>query len=181
MVTLGGVPVGLLSSASDFAAFASQKRFTDVVAGNRAAVEPCRAAPEFRQFDFWIGEWTVKDSTGNLAGTSSVQLILGSCTILENWTGNGSTGKSFNIYDVKDKKWHQTWVDDRGTFAHYIGSLVDGKMVVVADQSTKGKPSLARMTFSKLATGDVRQFGETSTDGGKTWTTAFDLFYSKRT
>jgi hypothetical protein len=35
-------------------------------------------------------------------------------------------------------------------------------------------------SFSKLANGDVRQFGESSSDDGKTWTTSFDLVYSKR-
>jgi len=129
MVTLGGVPVAMLSGVKEFAAFTSQKRFTDAVANNRVAIEPCRAAPEFRQFDFWIGEWKVKD---------------------------------------------------RGTFAHYGGGFADGKMTIVADQSANGKPALARMTFSKLANGDVRQFGEASSDGGKTWTAAFDLVYSKR-
>ncbi|HSR97525.1 MAG TPA: tetratricopeptide repeat protein [Kofleriaceae bacterium] len=181
MVAMGGVPVATLAAARELAALADHKRFTDVVAKNRAAVEPCRAAPEFRQFDFWIGEWTVKDPKGNTAGTSSIQLILGSCVIFENWTGGGSIGKSFNIYDTNDKKWHQTWTDDRGTFTHYIGSFTDGKMVLVADQPANGKPGLARMTFSKLPGGEVRQHGESSTDAGKTWTTTFDLVYSKRT
>lgn len=180
MVAMGGVPVATLAAARELAGLADHKRFTDLVAKNRAAVEPCRAAPEFRQFDFWIGEWIVKDPKGNTAGTSSIQLILGSCVIFENWTGAGSIGKSFNIYDVNDKKWHQTWTDDRGTFTHYIGSFTDGKMVLVADQPANGKPGLARMTFSKLADGNVRQFGESSSDGGKTWTTSFDLVYSKR-
>jgi hypothetical protein len=180
MVTLGGVPAAQVKDQRDFAKLAG-KRFTDLLAKNLAAVEPCRAAPEYRQFDFWIGEWIVKDPKGNVAGTSSVQRILGDCTIFENWTGNaGMTGKSFNIYDARDKKWHQTWVDDRGTFTHYIGGLVDGKLVVTADQSAPGKPSLVRMTFSKLTGGEVRQFGEASTDGGKTWTTQYDLIYSKR-
>lgn len=180
MVAIGGVPTALLSDARELAALADRKRFTDVVAKNLAAVEPCRAAPEFRQFDFWIGAWTVKDSKGNTAGTSSVQLILSSCVIFENWSGTGSIGKSFNIYDVNDKKWHQTWTDDRGTFTHYVGTFSDGKMVLVADQPANGKPGLARMTFSKLTGGEVRQFGEASSDGGKTWTTSFDLVYSKR-
>jgi tetratricopeptide (TPR) repeat protein len=180
MVAMGGVPVATLAAARDLAALADHKRFAEVTARNRAAVEPCRAAPEFRQFDFWIGEWMVKDPKGNTAGTSTIQLILGSCVIFENWTGTGSSGKSFNIYDINDKKWHQTWTDDRGTFTHYIGSFSDGKMVLVADQPANGKPGLARMTFSKLANGDVRQFGESSSDDGKTWTTSFDLVYSKR-
>jgi hypothetical protein len=84
------------------------------------------------------------------------------------------------VYDGRDKNWHQTWVDDRGTFAHYIGGLIGGKMIITADQAKPGKPQLARMTFSKLSDGTVHQLGEGSTDGGKTWATTFDLIYTKK-
>ena len=180
MIAAGGVPIADVGPERDFAALAKRPRFKELVAKNAAAVEPCRASPEFRQFDFWIGDWTVADTKGNAAGTSHVELILNGCTLVENWTGTGSSGKSFNIYDGRDKKWHQTWVDDRGTFAHYIGELAGGKMIITADQDKPGKPQLARMTFSKLPDGTVRQFGEGSTDGGKTWTTTFDLIYTKK-
>jgi hypothetical protein len=181
MIASGGMPVAAVRDAPDFAALAKDRRFQDALQKNLAAVEPCRAAPAFRQFDFWIGEWTVSDPKGNPAGTSSIQQMLGSCVLLENWTGAGSSGKSFNIYDATDQKWHQTWVDDRGTHTHYVGGLVDGSMVITTDRPAGGKPGLARMTFSKLPAGQVRQHGESSTDGGKTWTTTFDLIYAKRT
>jgi hypothetical protein len=180
MVANGGVPAKTLTGERDFAGLASQPRWNDLVASNLAAVEPCRAAPAYRQFDFWIGDWVVNDPKGNFAGTSSVQLILGSCTLLENWTGSASSGKSFNIYDATDKQWHQTWVDDRGTFTHYIGGLVDGSMVITANTTANAKPVLARMTFSKLPGGDVRQHGQSSSDGGKSWITSFDLVYTRR-
>jgi hypothetical protein len=48
-------------------------------------------------------------------------------------------------------------------------------MDLVADTLTGGKKSLARMTYSKLGDGSVRQQGESSTDDGKTWTTTFDF------
>jgi pentatricopeptide repeat protein len=180
MVASGGVATQTLSGERDLAALANQPRFKAIVAKNLATVEPCRAAPEYRQFDFWLGDWTVTDRGGNFAGTSSIQLLLSSCTLLESWTGSGSIGKSFNIYDATDKKWHQTWVDDRGTFTHYIGGLVGGSMVITANNVTNGKPTLARMTFSKQSGGEVRQHGESSADDGKTWTTSFDLVYTKK-
>lgn len=180
MVKFGGIPVATLRADRDLAVLAKDRRFQEVTAKNLAAVEPCRAAPEFRQFDFWIGDWTVADPKGNAAGTSSVQLMLGSCVLQENWTGGNSSGKSFNIYDATDKKWHQTWVDDRGTFTHYIGSFADGAMRITTDHPANGKPGLARMTFTKLPSGEVRQHGESSTDNGKTWATTFDLIYTKR-
>lgn len=178
---LGGVSPETLTTEKDFAIWKDDTGFKEIVRKNDIAVNPCKASPEFRQFDFWIGEWEVKTPQGQPAGTSSVQLILGQCIILENWTGgSGTSGKSFNIYDTNDKKWHQTWVDDKGTHTHYIGALQDGKMVIVADTIVAGKKTLAKMTFSKLPNGDVRQFGENSTDDGKTWVTAFDLFYSRK-
>lgn len=181
MVSLGGVPPATLTGEKDFAALQTDARFQAIVKKSDIATNPCKASPEFRQFDFWLGEWEARTPQGNIGGTSSVQLILGSCIIFENWTGaSGVSGKSFNIYDTNDKKWHQTWVDDKGTFTHYIGGLQDGKMVIVAETVVSGKKTLAKMTFSKLPNGDVRQFGENSTDEGKTWVVAFDLIYSKK-
>jgi len=180
-ITLGGIAPETLTAEKDFAAWKDDVQFRELVRKSDLAVNPCKAKPEFRQFDFWIGEWDVKNPQGLPAGASSIQLILGQCIIFENWTGgSGTNGKSFNIFDTNDNKWHQTWVDDKGTFTHYVGGLQDGKMVVVADTIVGGKKALAKMTFSKLPNGDVRQFGENSTDEGKTWTTSFDLTYSRR-
>ncbi|HEV7698900.1 MAG TPA: tetratricopeptide repeat protein [Pyrinomonadaceae bacterium] len=178
---LGGISPDTLNADADLAKWKDDAGFKDLLTKSDFAVNPCKSAPEFRQFDFWIGEWDVKNPQGVQAGTSSIQLILGQCIIMENWfSGAGSNGKSFNIYDVDDKKWHQTYVDDKGTFTHYVGGLVGGDMVVTASGSAAGKTTLNRMTFSKLATGDVRQHGETSADDGKTWTTTFDLTYTRK-
>ena len=37
-----------------------------------------------------------------------------------------------------------------------------------------------RVTWTPLPDGRVRQFWQTSNDGGKTWTAGFDGFYSKK-
>lgn len=180
-IPLGGIAPETLNAEMDFAVWREDAGFKDLVRRSDLAVNPCKASSEFRQFDFWIGEWDVKNPQGVPSGTSSVQLILGQCIIFENWTGgSGTNGKSFNIYDANDKKWHQTWVDDKGTFTHYIGGLINGEMVVTAETSVSGKPTLAKMTFTKMPNGDVRQHGENSTDGGKTWATSFDLIYSRK-
>lgn len=113
-------------------------------------------------------------------GSSSIQLILGQCVISENWSTPVSSGKSYNIYNTADKKRHQTWVSDKGNLTHYIGGLVDGKMVLDSETISNGKKVINRMTFSKLADGSVRQHGETSADEGKTWTTTFDFMYLKK-
>jgi tetratricopeptide (TPR) repeat protein len=177
---LGGIAPESLTAETDFGPVRGEARFKDIVARSDLAVNPCKAAPEFRQLDFWIGEWDAKNAQGVTVGSSSIQLILGQCVIFENWSTPLNNGKSLNVFDTTDRKWHQTWVDDKGTLTHYVGSLVDGKMVYTADVSAAGKPSIARMTFSKLQNGDVLQFGENSADGGKTWTTAFQFTYTPK-
>lgn len=178
--TMGGIPPDTLMKEQDFAAWRDEQRFKDLISKSDLAVNPCKAKPEFRQFDFWIGEWDVKNPQGVTAGSSSIQLILSQCIIFENWTSPVSSGKSFNIFDSSDNKWHQSWVDDKGTFTHYVGEFKDGRMILVADSITGGKKTLMKMTFSQLPDGGVRQFGENSVDEGKTWTTAFDLTYTRK-
>ena len=174
--------VQTLENDPDLAGLHADARYKPLVERLRANAEPCTQIPEARQFDFWIGEWDVKGLNGQTAGYSNIQLILGKCVIFENWTGAGGvSGKSFNIFDTADRKWHQTWVDDQGTFTEYKnGEYKDGKLVYVAEQSRNGQKALLRMTFFNLDANRVRQFGETSTDGGKTWQVSYDLMYHRK-
>ena len=127
--------------------YAATRNFIEVVKKADLAANPCKGRPEHRQFDFWIGEWRPKNAQGVTVGTSSIQLILSSCVIFENWNTPISSGKSFRNFDAKDGKWHQTWVDDKGTLAFYTGGLVDGKMVLDGEQSSTAKDDCAYDVF----------------------------------
>lgn len=176
-LTLGGISAEVLNDEKDFSPIKGEAKFAEFVRKLDALANPCRARPEFRQFDFWIGEWLPQNAQGLTVGTSSIQLILKDCVIFENWNTPASSGKSFSLFDAKTGKWRQTWVDGTGNITHYTGGLEDGKMMLVAEVENSGKRSLMRMTYTKLADGGVRQHGENSTDGGKTWTTAYDFKY----
>lgn len=177
---LGGIAAESMNDEKDFVAMKAEPKFADYIKRLDALANPCRSRPEFRQFDFWIGEWLPKNAQGVTVGTSSIQLILNSCIIFENWETPVSAGKSFNVFDTRDGKWHQTWVDNKGVITHYVGGLVDGKMVLDSTSIANGTKTTNRMTFTKLPTGDVRQHGESSTDDGKTWTTTFDFTYVRK-
>lgn len=154
---------------------------------NLFAQKPC-SKPEFRQFDFWIGEWEAYGVKGNKAGDSKISLILDSCVILEEWTGQPNqvftyTGKSFNSYNAATKQWQQTWTDNTGNTTEFLrGEGSNGKIVYYADKVTgpKGENFMRRLTFTKLTDDKVRQLGERSDDGGKTWTTEYDLEYRRK-
>ena len=133
----------------------------------------CEDAPATRQLDFWIGEWEVRvTGTTNVAGSSSIQLINGGCTVLENWTGGrGGVGKSFNFYNPSTKRWHQTWVDNAGGMAFFTGGFSDRAMRFDDGEQVNrnGSVSKVRLTFFHVAADTVRQLGENLAPDGKTW------------
>jgi tetratricopeptide (TPR) repeat protein len=144
-------------------------------------VYPCRYSEQARQFDFWIGEWDVKSTTGQQAGSSSIQLMLGECVIYENWTSappQNYSGKSFNLFNSTTGKWMQTWVDDKGAVIEFInGEYKDNKLVFVTKPNSQNQ--ITRLTFFNLEPNLVRQLFEVTTDDGKTWTTTTDLYYHR--
>lgn len=167
-----------------FSRLAGNARFQAAKRKLEIAGTPCKFAevnPEMRQFDFWIGEWDVFNPQGIQSGTSKIDLILADCVILENWTDRfGSQGKSFNKYNTANKSWEQFWVDEQGTTTYYQGKLEGKNMVFHADASPDGKTGERTMTFFNLGPDKVRQLGQITNDGGKTWTTQFDLTYVRR-
>jgi tetratricopeptide (TPR) repeat protein len=150
-----------------------------------ANARPCDADPNYRAFDFWIGEWDVQP-TGPQRGplgsgaTSVIERQLDGCVIQENWLPQGpGAGKSFNIYNTVTKLWEQYYVDTRGGITHYTGRFrEDGHLYLEAKQFAS--PNLLRMTFFNQGPSQVRQLGHTSTDGGKTWNVSFDLTYIRK-
>lgn len=142
---------------------------------------PC-AAPEHRQFDFWLGEWEVT-ANGKLAGTNRITRLYGDCGLREEYTTPGGyEGTSFNVFDTQRRVWHQTWVDNQGGALLLDGGLRDGRMVLEAERPpVDGKTTRERITWTPNADGTVRQHWEQSTDGGKSWTTAFDGLYRRVT
>jgi len=158
--------------------------FAFVVMGQK----PC-SRPEFRQFDFWIGEWEAFGVKGAKAGDSKISVVLDSCVILEEWTSANAqqgliySGKSFNSYNAATRQWQQTWTDNTGNTTEFLrGEGSNGKIIYYADKVTgpKGETFMRRLTFTKLSEDKVRQFGEMSNDGGKTWIVEYDLEYRRK-
>jgi tetratricopeptide (TPR) repeat protein len=146
------------------------------------AVAPCKS-PEYHQFDFWIGDWEVQDPQGNVVGHNAVTAEQDGCLIIEHWTATGGaqTGTSFNYYDIRDKKWHQLYLDNSGNagaFPAMSGNLIADKMVLVTNDPN-APPS--KWTWYTVSPNHVRQMAEQSTDNQKTWQITWDSVYVKKT
>ena len=139
-----------------------------------AATTSACTTPEHRQFDFWVGRWDVYGPKGKLQAHSLIEKLYDGCGIRENWMPlAGSGGGSLNIYLPGEKHWEQFWIDSAGSRAIFDGGWNGTAMVI---QGRWGGP-LVRITYTPNPDHSVRQFGEQSTDDGKTWTTSFDLTY----
>ena len=165
LLAIGGMPPAIAQSASN-------------------TKPPACTGVEYHQFDFWQGDWDVRDASGKIVGRNRIVSLHGGCALQENWTGEGGvSGTSLNIYDNDRKRWHQTWVDNSGGLLHLDGGIVDGAMVLRGESIAAGassKPTLQRITWTPQSDGRVRQLWESSSDSGKTWSVVFDGIYSKR-
>jgi hypothetical protein len=133
----------------------------------------------YRQFDFWQGEWNVATADGKLVGHDQIEKAYGGCVLQEHWTSvDGGTGGGVSMYDASRKLWHQTWVDSTGTLVVLEGGLKGDAMVMTGEMVQDGKRQLDRMSWMPQGS-KIRQLWETSSDGGKTWKTIFDVYYSK--
>ena len=145
-----------------------------------AGAAPCEA-PEHRQFDFWVGEWSVYRPDGALAGTNRIEREYGGCVLHERYTGasRGYAGESLNTYDASRRMWHQTWVDNAGTLLLLDGDVVGGNMVMQGSGPHEGRSTQHRITWSPNADGTVRQLWEVLGTDGR-WTVIFDGRYRRK-
>lgn len=142
------------------------------------------AAERYREFDFWIGRWEVREPDGTLAGHNTIEPILDGCALRESWEGvSGMRGTSLNAFDARRGAWHQTWSDTSGLLLRLDGGLRAGAMVLEGDVAALDDPSTVRrhrISWSRIdGDGDrVRQLWESSSDG-VAWEIVFDGRYAR--
>ncbi len=179
----GFAAVALVESDAALAPIRSDARYTAAIALIRGNSAPCENREQFKQLDFWVGDWAVYTKAGKLAGVNKIEKMLNGCLILENWVGvGGIVGRSMNFYDQSRQQWRQIWVDGSGIPVITAGGLEADKSMRLAGtgKNTEGE-YLQRLTFSRIDNGKVHQLWEKSKDKGTSWTPLFDGVYQKRT
>jgi len=141
----------------------------------------CMNTPEYRQFDFWVGDWEVFNPSGRLVGTNRVLLLQDGCIVEENWaSARGGTGQSFNFYNPVTKRWHQSYMDNDGENWMMDGEYREGALRFEGFIYSPNSKTRVRMTFTSLGPDKVRQTAETTADDGKTWTPVWDGLYVRK-
>jgi hypothetical protein len=141
------------------------------------AAARCSAA-EYRQFDFWLGEWEVAQGD-KIAGRNVIRSILNGCAITEEWSGTGGfKGNSLNFYSVDTKRWHQTWIDSQGQSLALSGRFDAGSMTL--ESALPDTFPRHKITWTPTPEKSVRQHWQVQDAPGADWKTLFDGRYSAR-
>lgn len=142
-----------------------------------APASPC-STPAFHAFDFWAGDWDAYNAADNsLDGHVRVTRVLGGCALREEYhSADGGGGESLSAWDAAHEVWRQNWVSSRGSLVSIEGNFRNGAMILSGPESGTHAPDLVRGTWTPEP-GGVRELGERSTDGGRTWQPWFDLHF----
>ncbi len=124
---------------------------------------PCCSEP-YSAFDFWIGQWDVKDPSGKALGSNIIIKDLDQCILKESWTNSNGTfkGQSTNFYNREAGIWEQLWIDNSGSHLKLTGTAGPAKMTLSSEafHGEDGREYFHRITWTHQADGTVRQLWE---------------------
>ncbi|MBL8986939.1 MAG: Ig-like domain-containing protein [Gemmatimonadetes bacterium] len=138
---------------------------------------PCLAA-EHRQFDFWIGAWTVS-AGGQQIALSDITEAPGGCAILEHYRdGGGTVGRSISYFQPGTAMWYQTYVDNAGNRLVIAGTFENGAMTLLNPPGGGTQHERWRWTVEGVR---VRQQATFTANGGASYSApSFDGLYARR-
>jgi hypothetical protein len=139
-------------------------------AAERQPGEPCAAARR-HELDFVIGNWLVRDSTGQATGTATIARAYGGCVLIETRLGVGSTGETLGIigYLPEQGRWHRDFLAPGGGVLSLEGERDGAAMVMTGTDYLPDGARMHRVAWTPAADGGVEERWLTSTDAGRSW------------
>ena len=137
-----------------------------------------------RQFDFFLGEWDCSWDDGDRrhVATNSVYLDLDGKVVVESFDGRPSLdfqGLSFSVYDRKRRVLEADLGGQRGHYLDFTGSFENGVMELRRVGEVDGIPALFRMRWENIERDSLDWSWQRSDDGGETWTSLWEIGYSR--
>ena len=141
-------------------------------------------APEYRQLDFWVGDWDAKwaPSEGDTGiGSNHITRSYEGCVIEEHFDGHPAQhlmGHSVSMYVAPTKMWRQTWVDNEGGYIDLSGGpQPNGDFVLTTPVRPNGK--ISRMIFTDIKPDSFTWRWQSSADG-KAWADSWVIEYTRK-
>jgi hypothetical protein len=143
---------------------------------------PCSANSESRQFDYWLGDWTVTYPGAPGGSTSKVSLSLDQCLLIEGWDGGkGHKGENLFAYSYDDKRWRGMFADNQGRVHVFEGKVgTNSAEFHGPSRGPNGEEVLNRIKVVRMSADQIEQSWEKSVDHGATWTMQFRGQYSRK-
>ena len=149
-----------------------------------------------RDFDFWMGNWNVKNRyvKKRLAGSDEWDEFESTVVArpLLDGLGNedefrtdyrgGFIGMSLRFFDPETKQWWIYWADTRrsGRLDPPVVGAFDGDVgIFEGDDTFDGKPIRVRFIWSGVTTPTPRWEQAFSEDGGETWETNWIMEFTR--
>lgn len=147
--------------------------------------------PPARAFDFWVGDWNIRQQMLREDGTylelpakTSVSVALDGCALVEYWEGEVQffwegmekpemmKAISVRAYEPRTKKWHLHWMDTRSRYfdTPYVGDFADSRGEFYREWTTPEGTRVGRITFSNISRDSVSWSLAVSSDGRQSWT-----------
>ncbi len=142
-----------------------------------------------RQFDFWIGQWTVQnrnlqpDGSWKDGDVSRAQIspVCGERALLEQWVGPAMNGFSLRAWDPEQEHWTIVlfWTTDgNGGFGRMLGRFRHGRGEFFPTL-VPGRKNLTRYTFSDGLANTCRWDSARTSDFGVHWSTDWIMEFSR--
>lgn len=137
-------------------------------------------------FDFWVGEWNLHwyDQDSNLiTGENSITKDLGGSVIREMFRSEATktNGASLSVLSALDSTWHQTWVDNQGSYIPLDGiTKGDQRIFQTKPYEQNGNTFISRMRFYNISVNSFTWDWEKSADNGESWQLSWRIHYNRR-
>ncbi len=179
-VDAGFLDQSQIEGDSDMDSLRDNDQFKQIVAD--IGVEPTL----FQWMDFFVGDWEQFDSESagevldHLTITRPLDGSLALLTTSRNVGGGQWTGLIWP--DSDERLWRWTSADGTGTTQAFVGRRTDigGMLFEGRDFSPAGPNAHARLMYTPGNDGRVLEKVDVSTDGGKTWRTHHEAWYTKK-